>query len=273
MAEVRVTTIEELSTHLLPHRNGLIGLDGYQGAGKSTVAKEVSELLGLPLIHLDDFLEPGRGGYLDFVRYPEVATALLPRPLIVEGVCLLAVMQRLEIKADCHVYIASPVPDRRTPRGRGPVASEVAQYHREFRPADVADILYLPTSLADGVTPMEASRTAVDVAFIQAKTKLALALAIGGMLTLLIGLAVLLYGVSGQDHTLLKVIGLELSASGLGGVIMATSVVWAFLAYRARPTYGRSYETSEEYDAEARLVRRHERETSTIERARGSDAT
>ena len=110
---------------------------------------------------------------------------------------------------------------------------------------------------------MESGRADVDIAFIQAKTKLALALAGGGMLTLLIGLAVLLYGVTGQDQTLIKVGTIELSARGLGGVIMITSVVWAFIAYKARPTYARVHQTSEKYDPDSRLVERHEHESST----------
>jgi len=82
---------------------------------------------------------------------------------------------------------------------------------------------------------MGSTRADIDIAFIQAKTKLAVALAIGGMLALAVGLTVLLYGVVGQDHTLVKAANFEVSASGLGGVIMTTSVLWAFFSYKCRP--------------------------------------
>ncbi|MGF6780302.1 hypothetical protein [Paraburkholderia sp. GAS334] len=110
---------------------------------------------------------------------------------------------------------------------------------------------------------MEPSRADIDIAFINAKTKLCLALAAGGMLALVIGLVVLLYGVTGQDQTLISAAGVQIHASGLGAVIMTTSVVWAFFAYKSRPSYTRQREASEKYDSDARLMERHEIEHST----------
>jgi len=110
---------------------------------------------------------------------------------------------------------------------------------------------------------MERSRADIDIAFINAKIKLCLALAAGGMLALVIGLIVLLYGVTGQDQTLIRAAGIEIHASGLGAVIMTTSVVWAFFAYKSRPGYARQREASEKYDSKARLLERHEIEHST----------
>ncbi len=95
---------------------------------------------------------------------------------------------------------------------------------------------------------------AIDIAFIRAKMWLSITLAIGGMLTLIVGLLVLLGGVTGQDHTLIRFSGVEVSASGIGGVIMVTSVVWAFVAYKARPIYSRVHHSSRKFDANRNLI-------------------
>jgi hypothetical protein len=258
-----VTSVSELAAQLEKWPAGLFGIDGYQGAGKSTLAQEIAARLRVPALHLDDFLVVGEGGFVNFIRYDELAIALRARPLVVEGVCLLAVTNRLGITPDVLVYVQCHKPAPDAPRGTGPLAAEVAAYHRDLRPADTADILYVNTTIYQEVGAMDSARTDVDIAFIQAKTKLALFLASGGMLTLMVGLAVLLYGVTGQDQTLIKAGTMEVSASGLGGVIMITSAVWAFFSYKARPTYARVRQMSEEYDSEARLVRRHEHESST----------
>ena len=269
---MQVTSTNELASRLRRLPRGLFAIDGYHGAGKSTVARDVAALLGIQCIHLDEFLVEDQGAFLDFLRYPELSVALRPRPVIVEGVCLLAVLDRLHIKPDTLVYVQGLEPYMTKACQTGPVAAEVLAYHRKFRPAEIADIVYARLAVAKEVPEMDSPRVDVDIAFIQAKTKLSLALAGGGMLTLIIGLAVLLYGVSGQDQTLIKAANIEISASGLGGVIMTTSVVWAFFAYKSRPTYARTRQTSETYDSDARLLERHERESST-ETAVGSGKT
>jgi hypothetical protein len=83
------------------------------------------------------------------------------------------------------------------------------------------------------------------------------------MLTLVIGLAVLLYGVTGTDQAVVKAPHIEVSASGLGGVIMVTSAIWAFFAYKTRPIYSRVREVEEKYDTDSQLLERNERENLT----------
>lgn len=258
-----ITAACDLATELRKCPGGLFAIDGYHGVGKSTVAQEIGTLLRIRVIHLDDFLVPDQGGFVEFIRYSELSAALRTRPVVVDGVCLLAVVKRLGMVPDVHVYVEGRKPDPGTPRGTGPLAAEVVAYHQVFRPSGTADFLYIAKQVSQEVSAMQSANTNVDIAFIQAKTKVALFLASGGILTLMIGLAVLLYGVTGQDQTFIKAGAMEVSASGLGGVIMVTSVVWALLAYKARPTYSRVHQKSEEYDAESRLLRRQEHESST----------
>lgn len=57
-----------------------------------------------------------------------------------------------------------------------------------------------------------------------------------GVLTLLVGFAVVLRGTSQSGETTIKLLGLEISAKQLGAVVMVTSFAWGFLAYQMRTT-------------------------------------
>ncbi len=278
MKPVEANSVSELVSCLARSRGGLIAIDGYHGVGKSTVAREVATRLDLPCVHLDDFLLRNRGSFLKCLKYEELSSSLHSRPLVVEGVCLLAVLDRIGVIPNVVVYvravdsagqqsknarIATRDAARSSPGQEGGLAEEVAEYHRQFRPIEKADIIYISGAVPGEGSVMESGRADVDIAYIQAKTKLALALAAGGMLTLMVGLAVLLYGVTGKDQTLIKAGWLQVSASGLGGVIMTTSVLWAYFAYQARPMYARSRESSEKYNPDSQLVERIEHESST----------
>jgi hypothetical protein len=278
MKQVEANSVSELASCLARSRGGLIAIDGYPGAGKSTVAREVAARLGVQCVHLDDFLLRNRGSFLKCLKYAELAASLHSRPLVVEGVCLLAVLDRIGVIPDVVVYVRAVDATnqrsknagivkggtaRSSPGREGGLAEEVADYHRDFRPIAKADIIYISGAAPGKGSVMESGRADVDIAYIQAKTKLALALAAGGMLTLMVGLAVLLYGVTGKDQTLIKAGWLQVSASGLGGVIMTTSVLWAYFAYQARPMYARSRESSEKYNPDSQLVERIEHESST----------
>jgi len=42
---------------------------------------------------------------------------------------------------------------------------------------------------------------------------------------------------TGSDSDIFKVLGAEISAKDIGGIILAASAVWAYLAYRSRAVY------------------------------------
>lgn len=272
---MEIHSYEALTRQVAGSRQGLIAIDGYHAAGKSTIAREVAARLRVPCLHLDDFLVRNQGAFLECLRYEQLSLALCQRPVIVEGVCMLAVLRRLAVTADLFVYIRAA--ERLRPAQAAAMASsdlsdrphytglsrEVADYHRLFEPAQKADIVYVNEAISQGGGIVSPDRTDIDIAFIQAKTKLAMTLAVGGMLSLVVGLVVLLFGVTGNDRTLFKMGMLEVSARGLGGVIMATSGIWAFFAYKARPVYAQRRDFSEKYDAASGLVERREHTSST----------
>jgi uridine kinase len=266
---MEVNSIESLVCHLDEHRQGIIGIDGPAGAGKTTLARHLSQRLEIPCLHLDDFLTRHRGAFLEFLQYDRLSVAARLRPIIIEGVCLYAVLKRLGLAADIVIYLvpAHQQHERwKVDVGSSALNQEISAYNAAFRPSETASIVFVNriASHKKGAG-MDNGGADVDIAFIQAKTKLAIILAVGGMLALIVGLAVLLYGVTGNDRTLVKIGTMEMSASGLGGVIMTTSALWAFFAYKCRPVYARRREVTEKYDPDSRLKERREHESSTEE--------
>jgi hypothetical protein len=269
---MKVSTLSDLAHLIRAEAPGLIAIDGYQGAGKSTLARKLERQLGIRCVHLDSFLVPNRGTFVQSLRLPELSGALQEHPVLIEGVCLLTVMKHLRVKPDMFVYIKTAEPHPGTALGTGPFADEVRSYHRQCRPIDIADVVYTASDPAKGGSFVNSRRADIDIAFIQAKTRLAIALAIGGMIALVVGLAVLLYGVTGQDHTLVKAANVEVSASGLGAVIMTTSVLWAFFSYKCRPIYSQIHQSSEVYGSDGSILERREYLSATQRAVGPSDA-
>ena len=96
----------ELAVYL-GHKGYLrIGIDGIDGVGKTTLANVLSQQLGYPAIHLDSNLEKNQGGFIDHLDYAGLKSAMEQNErLIVEGVCLMEVLQRVGVAVDALVYV------------------------------------------------------------------------------------------------------------------------------------------------------------------------
>jgi hypothetical protein len=241
----------------------LIAVDGYQGAGKTTVARFLALNLSCDCVHLDEFLMPGEG-FCNSLNYPKLGVATSRRPLLIEGVCLSAVMTKLGLSPDLTVYVYSPEPKCDRPRGKGRLAHEVRAYHQVYDPQSRADIVYFAPDIGKEFDGMRSDRAETDILYIKSNTIISVVLGLGGILALLVGLVVLLFRPTGNVETLIKVMGLEVSAKGLGAVIMATSILWAFFAYQSRPKYSHTREYSEKFDPDSKLLERFEQESSTM---------
>jgi hypothetical protein len=106
-----IASEEELFTllnNLMPRgRRVCIGVDGLDGIGKSTLARAMAKRLGGSVISLDDYLNKKQNRYVQHIRCNEVdaAIATSPSPILIEGVCLLAVARRCDFDLDMLVYV------------------------------------------------------------------------------------------------------------------------------------------------------------------------
>lgn len=168
---------------------------------------------------------------------PAIKNRIQHRPLIVEGVCLVAVFDQLEIPdTPFLIYVKGFEAPNRTEDAI--IFDEVYRYEQAYSPDRIARVVYMNESHSS------LNSYDVDVAYIKAKTTVSIALAVGGILSIFSGVLVFMLGLSGDDSALVKVAGAEFSSKGLGGVILTTSVLWAYFSYLARPKYSQRQEST-----------------------------
>lgn len=87
--------------------SGIVGIDGWMGAGKTTLANALAKRLDGSVFDLDSALVHDQKVYVSALRMSEVSEALAthPRPLIVSGICLLEVFENVGTQLDARVYI------------------------------------------------------------------------------------------------------------------------------------------------------------------------
>lgn len=166
--------ISKLAAFILRKSYCRIGIDGTNGAGKSTMASKLSKILGLKHLNLDDFLIKESGGYLDYLEYDKIKQSMLEtKCFVVEGVCLLNVLEKIETSIDCLIYvkrlrhglwddeqeceITEEIEDfissekEHMRQFKQPedvseslgLSEEIIRYHYKFKPHKKADLLYI----------------------------------------------------------------------------------------------------------------------------------
>ncbi len=146
----------------------VILVDGFTNAGKSFLAKRLSEALGAVHVELDEFLNNCQGTYVAHIRYPELIHRLADlnsesRNIVLEGVCAQAIVHRIELTITTSVYVkrlvANAWVDGRvlrearslaeamtTEEGKTQITSrldeEVFAYHFRFRPNERSAFVY-----------------------------------------------------------------------------------------------------------------------------------
>jgi len=234
---------------------GIIAIDGDLGCGKTKLANELSEKIQIPVLHVDDFLIPNTGRFLDSIKYFDLKKNLKEAGsrVIIEGICLLDVLDKINVKYSKYLFIERKEND---PYKNSGLLSEVADYKKRKR-------LMIDSAKAQFMNNVETNQLDVDIAYLKSKTLVAVVLAIGGMTALAVGAYVLTSGISTQDSAVFKILGAEVSAEGIGAVILASSVLWAYFAYLARPKYSRRKEVRNETGSDG-SQRSYEFESSTM---------
>lgn len=104
--KTKVADADALIAALRARKACRIGVDGIDGVGKSELSAIVASELGIPVIGLDDYVEKNRGSYVPYIDYAAVTALVADSPnFVIEGVCLLDVLERLGVRLDSLVYI------------------------------------------------------------------------------------------------------------------------------------------------------------------------
>jgi len=129
--------------------------------------------LGLQLVSLDNFLVKDQGGYIEFLRYDDLAECLCRySAFVIEGICLLQALEKVSVELDDHVYVKRYhldlwaderellVPQDSVEEfldkerelaalmsgsesNKGPsLSDDIIRYHARYRPQERADYIY-----------------------------------------------------------------------------------------------------------------------------------
>ena len=142
----------------------IIGIDGAYGSGKSHLAADIANRLGLAHVKIDDFASKTGQPYLLQLRYPElrqrISGARAQGAVLVDGICLWGVFERLAMVPDVTVYVKKfnddgywadeetcdlEIIDLNSPmlQSKGAaLARDVAAYHQGFDPVPKADYIF-----------------------------------------------------------------------------------------------------------------------------------
>ncbi len=85
-----------------------IVIDGDPGAGKTTLAQIMARQLNASVISFDDYM-PGDGGVyteqIDCARLKFEILAAQDKTVIIEGVCMLQIMSKIDLEHDYHIFL------------------------------------------------------------------------------------------------------------------------------------------------------------------------
>ena len=165
-------TPEEVASAASVHAIRVIAIDGFQASGKTTLARTLSKQLGIPAVSADDYLVKNQGAFFKYLKFEELSAALRAHErYIFEGVCCLQILQTIGVAASAVVYVkrmavwgwadedelesfvgapsGEPGSNSSAVEARDPLQitlqnlwEEVAEYHRQYRPHEVANLVF-----------------------------------------------------------------------------------------------------------------------------------
>lgn len=230
--------LDQIIHHLRLSQPRIIGIDGQPGVGKTKLASQLSARIRCNCLHLDSFLVERQKAFTPSIQYDVLHSAIINNKgaLIIEGICLLEVLSRLSLAPDYFIFV-EPSARYRSVNSFPTLRDEVSAYLAECAPQSKANVI---VSLEDIAVN---SSYDVDIAYIKSKTIVSVTLAIGGLAQTIVGALLLNTGLNEPGTATLKIMGAEMSATGLGGIVLCTSVMWGYFAYLSRPKFSSRSET------------------------------
>lgn len=122
-------------------RRFLVGIDGRDGSGKSPLARFLAWQMGMPSIETDLLLETSQQGFTyreDDLRRLIEARLGNNRPVIVEGVSLLKILEKLGLQPNYLIYVENQSFD-----GSSAWQDDFAEYEKVYTPGEKADFVFL----------------------------------------------------------------------------------------------------------------------------------
>ena len=137
-------------------RVSVVGIDGWTGVGKTTLATNLAKAAGGQCLDLDEFLERDRKRYVGAIRLDELRSSLSTsaRPLFISGICIREVLTEVGLTPDLNVYVkrmaswgwadedeldGDVIPEVNQSGGAAGLRREMRAYHRRWQPHLVAD--------------------------------------------------------------------------------------------------------------------------------------
>jgi hypothetical protein len=155
---------ETVSSKISGVEHAVVGIDGAMSIGKSPMARQLGQAIGAEVVELDVFHSHDGAPYVEKIdtdRLRRTLTRALESgpPVVIEGVCLLDVLRRINIDPTVLVFIK---PGQRSIAGdfidpdlteddmlrnigTGKLAAldrEIGLYQRRARPHERADVLF-----------------------------------------------------------------------------------------------------------------------------------
>ena len=147
----------------------IISIDGVDGVGKSTLACKIAEELSLPHVEIDTFVQDQQGGYIDYIDYDRLSerigeSAIANQVIIVEGICVQEVLNKLSLNVHAKVYVKiidnygfwidqirffppdksaeEMIAERKAKRFSLGHVEDIIRYHYTFKPHENADYIF-----------------------------------------------------------------------------------------------------------------------------------
>ena len=151
------TRVDALASLLADLNNGpaIIGVDGWSGVGKTTLARNLANAVKGSAYDIDSALDRDKKSFVPSLRLDEIRTALSSpaRIIFVSGVCLRQVLQGATVSAVAHIYLKRMASwgwadeDELVEQnnavalaeGGGILRQEMRDYHAEWQPHIEAD--------------------------------------------------------------------------------------------------------------------------------------
>jgi hypothetical protein len=137
---------------------GVIGIDGWTGVGKTTLAKRFAGIIGGSAYDLDCALTKNKKSYVEFIQLDVINDVLAKSNgiLFLSGICIREILKRLDHSAIAHVYVkrmatwgwadedeiaGTGVPEFQEAGGAA-LRSEMRAYHKKWEPDIKADFFF-----------------------------------------------------------------------------------------------------------------------------------